>query len=323
MSAARRSLVQYLARPLFHACVHLELGNTFADEPAAALDRSGAPQATGRHRIRGDPRGPVRGRSVVPGCERRRRVCGVHRIVPGDELFRAGDAELPFSGHPRLAGGQRRSSGRTSTTGRCFERLPVPGRSSARCGGRTSQGSPVGGGDRVTHLGGIPPDADAGGVCGRRGNQVKAALLHASAGAGGPAEYRVESQAAASAELARLAQRLCEALSLPADEAKDWARALQPLLVPPSIGSRRSKRVCSTICRRPAWSTSDGSIAHRSGGGFCRAANGSCERPLPLLGNALTLRHLRRAHRRVSATRLDGASRRQHYDAVGACLVAC
>ena len=48
----------------------------------------------------------------------------------------------------------------------------------------------------------------------------------------------------------------------------------RPCSCHPTTGFRRSRPVCSTTSRKPAWSTSDGSIARPSGGGFSRGASG-------------------------------------------------
>ena len=94
-------------------------------------------------------------------------------------------------------------------------------------------------------------------------------------------------------------------LRLTVEEVADWTRALQTLLVPPhdplsSVEARLLydlQKACVEHERR----------VHRTSVWRWILSRGKrpCDRPLPLLGNALTLRHLRRAHRRVSATRLD------------------
>ncbi len=124
------------------------------------------------------------------------------------------------------------------------------------------------------------------------GNQVKAALLHASASVCGPQEYSAETHAAACAELGKLAQRLRDALSLAVEEVADWTRVLQALLVPPydrlwSVEARLLydlQKACVEHERR----------VHRTSIWRWILSRGkrSCDRPLPLLGNALALRHL-------------------------------
>lgn len=141
------------------------------------------------------------------------------------------------------------------------------------------------------------------------GNQVKAALLHATASVRGPREYRAETRAAACAELEQLAWRLRDAVNLSDAEVADWARALQALLVTPgeryqSIETRLLydlQKVCVEHERR----------VHRTSIWRWIVSRGRrpCERPLPLLGETLILRHLQRAQRRVSATRVDAEQR--------------
>ena len=117
--------------------------------------------------------------------------------------------------------------------------------------------------------------------------------------------------AAARAELARLTQRLTAALDLDPAEADEWGHALQALLVAPqgwllSVEARLLydlQRTCvereRRIHRTYVWQW----IVSRGRRPF--------QRPLPLLGEVLTLRHLRKASRRVAGTRVDVASRQQ------------
>jgi len=141
------------------------------------------------------------------------------------------------------------------------------------------------------------------------GNQVNAALLHASASIHGPREYRDETYAAACAELVKLAHRLRDALDLPAEQAAEWIQALQALLVPPHDGlSSAEARLLYDL--QKACVEAEHPV-HRTSIWRWLVSRGKqpCDRPLPLLGNALTLRHLRRALRRVSTTRVDVTNR--------------
>ncbi len=142
-------------------------------------------------------------------------------------------------------------------------------------------------------------------------DQVRAALSHASASLLGPDEYRAECHAAACAELSKLAQRLRDALHLTVDEGDEWTRCLPALLVPTSerglsVEARLLydlQKACVEHERR----------VHRTSIWRWIRSRGkrSCDRPLPLLGNALASRHLHRARRRVSTTRLEVASRKR------------
>ncbi len=143
------------------------------------------------------------------------------------------------------------------------------------------------------------------------GNPVKAALLHLTASLRGPDTYRAEAHTAAHDALAKLTERLRDALDLGATETDAWGRALQALLVAPdtwpaSVEARLLydlQRTCVERERR----------IHRPSLWQWIVSRGRrpCDRPLPLLGEVLTLRHLRKASRRVAGTRMDIASRQQ------------
>jgi hypothetical protein len=310
------SFVQCLTRPLFHACVHLELEKHFAHEPAS--DRVAA--------------------------ERRRQLgetefAEFHSVLlQDDRLFHASsDVEVyvefvawylemwyfapeALSCHfPGVRDWQlvddivRQDIDHQAL----FARLPVRGWADALVRGRDESAAAV------------RPEASDGSItlaefrhlqmqaerAAATGNHVKAALLHAKASVRGPQEYCDEAHAAACAELAKLAWRLRGALNLADEQVEDWAHSLQGLLVAP--GNRFSwvearllydlQKACVEHERR----------VHRTSIWQWILTRGkrSCDRPLPLLGNTLTLRHLHRAHRRVSATRMDVACR-QHVTAL-------
>ena len=143
------------------------------------------------------------------------------------------------------------------------------------------------------------------------GNQAKAVLYHLTAAERGPAEYRVEADLAARKELEGLSQRLSVALDLNADEAEEWSSALQALLVAPQgwllpVEARLLYDLQKTCIERER-------RIHRTYVWQWLISRGRrpCQRPLPLLGEVLTLRHLRRASRRVAGTRVDVASRQR------------
>ncbi len=141
------------------------------------------------------------------------------------------------------------------------------------------------------------------------GNLVKSVLFHLTAAERGPVEYRVEADTAARYELDKLAQRLSAALDLNAEEAEEWRQALQVLLVAPKgwllpVEARLLYDLQKTCIERER-------RIHRTyvWQWIMSLGRRPFQRPLPLLGEVLTLRHLRRASRRVAGTRVDGASR--------------
>jgi hypothetical protein len=143
----------------------------------------------------------------------------------------------------------------------------------------------------------------------RVGNSVKALLALSRAAQIAPAGDRVKAQAAALSELNYFAQRLQVALQLSLKDAQHWADALEPLLEPAGRGLFISEarllydlqKVCveqERIIRRVnlvEWILSRGQRPF--------------DRPLPLLCEALVLRHLRTARRRISAARVQPANR--------------
>ncbi len=297
-------LLGRLAPPLFHACIYLELEEHFARQPAPEL-------VVAQRRAQLGETVFAEIRAVLFQDER--LFFGASDIDVYVE-FVASYLELSFFAPEALGchfpGVRDRQVVNTIVRQdvdyqAIYDRLPV------RAGGadeRAPEEPPAA----------IKPAASSGSIAlaefrqvqmraeraAAMGNQVRSALLHANASMHGPPALAAEEYAAARAELATLAQRLCAALDLPADQAADWAHALEPLLGPAcdrlaSVESRllddlekacveHERQVHRTSVWR--WILSRGKRPY--------------SRPLPLLSNALCLRHLQRAQRRLSSARV-------------------
>lgn len=141
------------------------------------------------------------------------------------------------------------------------------------------------------------------------GNGVKATILHARAALVAPNAYVAEAELAARGELVRVALRLTAVLQLSEAEAEEWSLALLPLIGPAAEGywSNEARllydlqKVCVEQERGVyrldliEWLRTRGARPLR--------------RPLPLLRDALMLRHLRTASRRVQSARISARER--------------
>ena len=128
----------------------------------------------------------------------------------------------------------------------------------------------------VDHSGRIPTTSDASGACCcRAAIRSRQPCCTRAPQYAGPQEHSAEAHAAACAELgeAGTAAARCTEFSGRGSGGLD-PRRCRPCSCRPTTGFRRSRPVYSTTSRRPAWSTSDGSIAPPSGGGFSRGASG-------------------------------------------------
>jgi len=143
------------------------------------------------------------------------------------------------------------------------------------------------------------------------GNSVKAVLASAYAARLAPEDCRAAAEADAQVQLLQFADRLRPVLRLPAEETESLAAALQPLLAPAATGA-----FCDEA--RLLYDLQKACIAQEQ---EIRRINlvqwllargkRPLDRPLPLLSEALVLRHLRRATRRVTGARVNSAAR-QH-----------
>ncbi|WP_437187170.1 hypothetical protein SH668x_000553 [Planctomicrobium sp. SH668] len=141
------------------------------------------------------------------------------------------------------------------------------------------------------------------------GNGVKASLSYLRTARRAPIGYEQEALDAAELELARFAQRLQRVFSLSAEEAEHWRDALRPLLAPAAEGfwSNEARllydlqKVCAEQERGiyrldlVEWVRSFGKRPIR--------------RPLPLMQDVLTLRHLRTVQRRLGTASITPAEK--------------
>lgn len=133
------------------------------------------------------------------------------------------------------------------------------------------------------------------------GNGIMAAIWHTRAAQLAPRGCAAEAHGSARRELARFARRLQRALELSEHEADEWSAALEPLLVPAAAGYWTTEarllydlqKVCIEQERNVyrldliEWIRTRGKRPLR--------------RPLPLLRDALIIRHLRTAEGRLAA----------------------
>lgn len=143
------------------------------------------------------------------------------------------------------------------------------------------------------------------------GNSVKAVLTSWHAAQLAPDEHRPQAEATAHLQLLQFAERLAPVLRLPVEETESLAAALNPLVAPAATGA-----FCAEA--RLLYDMQKACIAQEQ---EIRRINlvqwllargrRPLDRPLPLLSEALVLRHLRTATRRVAGARID-ADARQH-----------
>ncbi|HTN76947.1 MAG TPA: hypothetical protein VL096_16930, partial [Pirellulaceae bacterium] len=141
------------------------------------------------------------------------------------------------------------------------------------------------------------------------GNRVNAAIVHTRAAHLAPLEYAAEAHAAAHGEIVQVAQRLQQVLSKTAVPAEVWAAALQPLLAPAAVGFWANEA-------RLLYDLQKVCIEHERGvyrldlvEWVRTMGTRPIRRPLPLLRDALMIRHLRTALRRVTKACIDHADR--------------
>ncbi|MFO0871258.1 MAG: hypothetical protein U0935_20225 [Pirellulales bacterium] len=141
------------------------------------------------------------------------------------------------------------------------------------------------------------------------GNGIKAALTHTRAALAGPPEFAGEAHEAARMELLGVAQRFQRALDLPDEEADIWHAALVPLLIPAARGfwsnEARLLHDLQKVCIEQ-----ERGIYRLDLVEWIRTLGARpIRRPLPLLRDALVVKHLRTAGRRVATARIRPADR--------------
>ncbi len=137
------------------------------------------------------------------------------------------------------------------------------------------------------------------------GNGVKAALTYQQAAHRAPRNHRAEAEAAARAEIKLLAQRLQAVLELTPDEAQQWRDALLPLLEPAATAGSWSNEARILHELQKICIEQEHGIDQLDLIGWIRSfGRRPIRRPLPLMRDVLTLRHLRAARRRVADARV-------------------
>lgn len=152
------------------------------------------------------------------------------------------------------------------------------------------------------------------------GNLVRAAILHTAAARWAPAERAAECRVQARAELTTLVARLGQALSLPTDELAAWIAALEPLL-------EVAGRTFWSAEMRLLYDLQKVCIEHERGvfrldpiGWITSLGQSPLRKPLPLLRDVLTTKHLRTAERRLAISRLATDARERLARLIAAAL---
>jgi hypothetical protein len=142
------------------------------------------------------------------------------------------------------------------------------------------------------------------------GNGLKALLLHLRAAHVAPSGYEVEALAAAQAELSRFAKRLQSALRLSPEETEQWCDALQPLLSPPAAAGFWSEKARLLYDLQKVCVVQERGIYRLDLVEWIRTlGKRPVRRPLPLVQDALMLRHFRTVRRRLSLVRISSTER--------------
>ncbi|SFJ68373.1 hypothetical protein [Planctomicrobium piriforme] len=141
------------------------------------------------------------------------------------------------------------------------------------------------------------------------GNSVKAALTHLRSSRRAPAGHEDEALAAAQMELKHLAGRLQAVLQLTPEETEQWSEALRPLLQPAADGFWTNEARLLYDLQKVCLEQERGVYRLDLVDWVKTLGQRPIRRPLPLMQEALTLRHLRTIRRRVTVARIDAAER--------------
>ncbi|WP_437194516.1 hypothetical protein [Planctomicrobium sp. SH527] len=141
------------------------------------------------------------------------------------------------------------------------------------------------------------------------GNSVKATLSHMKLSRRAPAEHVESSYEDALAELGHLAQRLQAVLELPLEEVQQWTEALKPLLEPASQGYWSNEARLLYDLQKVCLEQERGVFKLDLIDWIRTFGRHPIRRPLPLMQDALTLRHLKTIRRRISVARIDAVER--------------
>ena len=141
------------------------------------------------------------------------------------------------------------------------------------------------------------------------GNSVKAALSHVRAARRAPEGHEEEAHAAALAELRLLTQRLEAVLQFQADETEMWTEALRPLLQPASQGFWANEARLLYDLQKVCLEQERGVYRLDLVDWIRTLGQRPIRRPLPLMQDALTLRHLKTIRRRISVAHISAVER--------------
>jgi hypothetical protein len=141
------------------------------------------------------------------------------------------------------------------------------------------------------------------------GNGVKAMLSHLRSARRAPEGYTVEAEGAAQAELTRFTQRLQTILNLTDDECAHWRQALSPLLPPAADGFWSNEARILYDLQKVCMEQERGVYRLDLIGWIRKFGKRAIRRPLPLMQDALALRHLRTVRRRIAVARITPAEK--------------
>lgn len=141
------------------------------------------------------------------------------------------------------------------------------------------------------------------------GNSVKAALSHLRAARHAPEGHEHEAHDAAVSELRHLTQRLQAVLQLQQEETEQWIETLQPLLEPAAEGFWSNEARLLYDLQKVCLEQERGVYRLDLIDWIRTLGRRPIRRPLPLMQDALTLRHLKTIRRRISVARIDAVDR--------------
>ncbi len=143
------------------------------------------------------------------------------------------------------------------------------------------------------------------------GNSVKAVLASWRAARLAPEDSQADAEAAAHVQLLHFAQRLSPVLRLPAEQTEPLAEALHPLLDPAGAGAYCDEARLLYDLQKACIAQEQEIRRINLVQWLLARGKRPLDRPLPLLSEALVLRHLRTAARRVAGARMDMTARQR------------
>lgn len=136
------------------------------------------------------------------------------------------------------------------------------------------------------------------------GNGVKAALIHMRAALAGPEEHAAEAEGAAGVELRKVVQRLQRALELTDEETGAWSTAMAPLLAPAARGFWSNEARLLYDLQKVCIEVERGVFRLDLVEWVVTVGRRPIRRSLPLLQDALVIKHLRTGSRRIATARI-------------------